>query len=109
MYIAMFVFFSVAAIMFGIGLSQYKSRTPVGFYSGINPPLKEKIKDITGWNHKHGMMWMIYGILIMIASFSEYYIDDDMIGAIPIVCGVILPLFLMMIYHGILEKEYLIK
>ena len=39
-----------------IGIVQYKSKTPVGFWSGKNPPAKEQVRDIPAYNKKHGLM-----------------------------------------------------
>ena len=54
------VFGFVALIMLGIGISQLKSKDPVGFYTGEKPPEKERLSDVNAWNKKHGMMWVIY-------------------------------------------------
>ena len=50
------VFGFVALIMFGIGISQLKSKDPVGFYTGEKPPEKERLSDVNAWNKKHGML-----------------------------------------------------
>ena len=56
------VTFGLAAlIMIGIGISQLKSRNPVGFYTGEKPPKKEQLSDVNAWNRKHGTMWIVYG------------------------------------------------
>lgn len=36
----------VSAIMIGIGISQIRSRDPVGFYSGEKPPKEDELIDV---------------------------------------------------------------
>ena len=57
----------VALFMMGIGIVQIKSRKPVAFYSGEKPPKAEELTDVSAWNRKHGMMWLAYGIIILIS------------------------------------------
>ena len=61
------IYLFVALIMLGIGLSQYKSKKPVGFYSGEKPPLECELTDVEAWNKKHGKMWIWYGGIIIIS------------------------------------------
>ena len=37
-----------------IGIVQYRSKNPVGFWSGEKPPEKEQITDMKAYNQKHG-------------------------------------------------------
>ena len=39
-------------IVVGLGFTQFKSSTPVGFYTGIKPPQKEEVTDIVAYNKK---------------------------------------------------------
>ena len=66
--ITFIIFFIVAMIMIGLGIFQLKSTSPVGFYSGEKPPREEELTDVKAWNKKHGMMWLIYGIIIRILT-----------------------------------------
>ena len=77
--ITFIIFFIVAMIMIGLGIFQLKSTSPVGFYSGEKPPREEELTDVKAWNKKHGMMWLIYGIIIMISYFVGYLIGDSVI------------------------------
>lgn len=44
-----------------IGIVQYRSKKPVGFWSGEKPPEKEQITDMKAYNQKHGIMWILFG------------------------------------------------
>lgn len=103
-----FVIYALLALfMMGIGVVQLKSKEPVGFYSGEKPPKAENITDIKAWNTKHGMMWLIYGIIILISFFIGNMIGDSVWSIIPMVGGVIIPVIFMIWYHHQLRKKYL--
>lgn len=99
------IFGICALIMLGIGISQLKSKKPVGFYSGEKPPNEDEISDILMWNKKHGIMWIIYGIIIILTWCSGLLIGDS----IWIFVGAFLPIVVMMWYHKRLIKKYKIK
>lgn len=43
-----------AAPIIIIGIVQYRSKDPVGFWSGEKPPKREQITDVRAYNRKHG-------------------------------------------------------
>ena len=45
-----------------LGIVQYNSKNPVGFWAGQEPHKAAEISDIRAYNHKHGIMWITYGI-----------------------------------------------
>lgn len=63
--IAFVMFLFVSIIMIIIGVSQIKSKEPVGFYTGEKLPKKEQLLDMEVWNKKHGYMWIVYGFAII--------------------------------------------
>lgn len=97
----------VALFMMGIGIVQLKSKDPVGFYSGEKPPKAENITDVKAWNKKHGMMWLIYGIVILISFFIGAAIGDSIWAVLPMIGGLIIPVIFMIWYHQQLKKKYL--
>ena len=100
------VFGFVALIMFGIGISQWKSKDPVGFYTGENPPEKERLSDVNAWNKKHGMMWVIYGGCIICSWVCSAFTMNSLHPVIPLIVGVVTPIFIMAICHHKLVKKY---
>ena len=104
------VIFGVTAfIMFGIGISQFLSKEPVGFYTGAKPPEKEWLSDVNAWNKKHGIMWIIYGFCIACSWIYSAFIGDSLYTVIPLMGGTLLPIVFMIIYHHNLVKKYYIK
>ena len=102
------IYLCVALVMIGIGLSQLKSRTPVTFYSGEKPFEVRELSDVYMWNRKHGMMWIIYGIIIffsgVVGSFPAG--GESLWCLIPMMGGVLVPLVWMIWYHHRLIREY---
>ena len=98
----------VAAIMLGIGISQLRSKKPVGFYSGEKPPLESELTDVISWNKKHGKMWIWYSVVIIVsyAAGIPFVKADSVWCVIPMCGGIILPLPFMIRYHHELIKMY---
>lgn len=101
------IYVLVALFMISMGISQLKSKKPVGFYSGEKPPKAEDLKDVESWNKKHGRMWILYGVFIMISYCGCLLIGDSIWCIIPAIGGLLLPLCIMIPYHEKLKKEYL--
>lgn len=106
MWLAGIIYGFCALIMLIIGIDQYRSKTPVHFYTGETPPKPEEITDVKAWNHRHGMMWMIYGFLIMLSWFFGYLLRDTLLCVIPLIAGICAPIFGMIWYHEYLVKRY---
>ena len=102
------VFGFVALIMLGIGISQLKSKDPVGFYTGEKPPEKERLSDVNAWNKKHGMMWVAYGVCIFCSYIVSAFIRDGIYSGILLCAGVLVPIPIMIVYHHRLMKKYLV-
>ena len=102
------IYILVAAIMLGIGISQYRSKKPVGFYSGEKPPLESELTNVEAWNKKHGKMWIWYGIIIIISYLAgiPFLILDTVWCILPLCGGVMIPIPLMIRYHHKLIREY---
>lgn len=104
--IILVIFFLVALIMLGIGIAQLKCETPVGFYSGEKPPAEDELTDVQAWNRKHGMMWVVYGMIILVSGVAGAAIADSVWCAVVVCSGIILPVGFMIWYHGRLLRRY---
>ncbi|MCI8409202.1 MAG: hypothetical protein HFJ09_08050 [Lachnospiraceae bacterium] len=104
--ISFVIYMIVAIIMIGIGISQLRSHEPVGFYSGEQPPSRYELSDVHAWNKKHGIMWLVYGFIIMISWGIGVIIGDNIWCVIPMCGGVLIPIIIMIWYHNRLIKRY---
>lgn len=73
-----------ALIMFTIGVSQLKSKTPV-------------------------VMWIIYGFIIVAARIAGLFCNGSALILIPYMGGLLIPVIFMIRYHNKLIKMYYIK
>ena len=107
--IVLLVVFLFCAILFiSIGISQIKSKEPVGFWSRVKPPTKDKVSDITIYNKKHGEMWIMYGAGIVLAFFLGMVFGENVAtraSEVELISGPVL----MMCYHNYLDKKYVAK
>lgn len=103
------IYLMVAVFMAGIGISQLKSKSPVGFYSGEKPPREDELSDVKAWNKKHGLMWLFYSAIIMISYGIGAIVGDTIWCVLPMCGGIIIPLPIMIWYHHKLIKTYLLN
>ena len=101
------IFLFVSLIMIGIGISQVKSKEPVGFYTGEKPPKKEEISDVTSWNRKHGMIWIGYGVAMTVSYLVSLLIPQEFISFVFLLIVIIGALPVMIYYHHYLMRKYL--
>ncbi|MBR1744117.1 MAG: hypothetical protein IJ733_20100 [Lachnospiraceae bacterium] len=94
-----------ALMMYGIGISQVRSEKPVGFYSGEKPPEAEQLKDVKTWNRKHGIMWILYGVVITIGGIVGVIVGDSLLFALIECLSLLVPVIFMIFYHKKLVKQ----
>ena len=91
-----------------IGMFQVKSKEPVGFWTGVKPPSRDKVSDVTSYNKKHGMMWILYGSGIIPAFFL-----GKIFGGVAATCAmgveIIGGLVVMICYHNYLNRKYVVQ
>lgn len=98
-----------ALLMFANGIYQMKSKKPVGFYTGEKAPDEKELSDVNAWNRKHGAMWILYGLCIVLAWACGLFLDDGVILLVPFLAFLLLPIPFMILYHHQLEKEYRVR
>ncbi len=99
-----------ALIMIGIGVSQLKSRKPVGFYTGVKPPEEKGLRNVKMWNRKHGIMWILYGCAIigcgLVHAVAGTFGCSEALMLVVEIVVFIGGIFVMMWYHLRLERRY---
>lgn len=91
-----------------IGIVQYRSKEPVGFWSGEEPPKKERITDMKAYNQKHGLMWIFFGMGFVLCFVCGLLFGELVAGCLCIMetAGGIAA---MILYHKKLNRMYLKK
>jgi len=89
-----------------IGIWQYKSKTPAGFYTFEKPLTEDDVSDVKMWNRKHGVMFMLYGAVILISWAAMPLSGGSEWGYAVSFSGILLPVPFMLLYHRKLVKQY---
>ncbi len=88
-----------------IGIVQYRSKEPVGFWSGKKPPKREEITDVQAYNHKHGLMWIVYGVGFLLSFVCGLPFGGLITGYLCMI-EVMGGLLIMVAYHNRLNRMY---
>lgn len=103
----------VAMIFLIIGFCQFRSKEPVGFYSGEKPPARDELTDVKSWNHGHGILWLLYGGGIIVAWFIGYAVavlaNCEIISAIVMIVSIVGGLGAIIAGDYFLRKKYMQK
>ena len=95
--------------LFLLGIVQYHSKKPVGFWAGKEPPEAKQLTDVKAYNHRHGIMWMVYSAGFVLCFFTGLIIDGPhgygaaIAGGIECFAG----LLVLIWYHNRLDRKYL--
>lgn len=95
--------------MIVIGIAQIKSKNPVGFWAGKEPPAKGQVRDVPDYNKKHGIMWILYGVGMPVSFFVGAPFGEGLGSAVAMTAEVVGGLILMIWYHNYLDKKYVRK
>lgn len=104
--IAFVVIVLVCIVMMVIGISQIKSKKPVGFYSGEKPPLEEELTDVVMWNKKHGLIWLFYGIAMLVSFVAGNLIGNEFVASMLFLVVILGGIPMMILRHNALKKKY---
>ncbi len=99
-----FVIWSLAsAIFLGIGISAWISKKPVGFFAGVKPP---EVKDTKKYNHSVAILWFVYAIFIEVCGIPLLFLEQNSVGFIPVIFGVVVITIALLIVYLQIEKKY---
>jgi len=98
------ILISIAPIII-IGIVQYRSNEPVGFWAGEKPPKKEQITDMKAYNQKHGLMWILYGAGFLLCCACGVFLEN-MAAVFLCMFEAVGGIFGMIAYHDKLKRMY---
>jgi len=82
-----FIFWSVVAIgMVVIGVISWRSKKPVGFFTGVKAP---EVSDTVGYNHSVGTLWIVYGILLEFLGLPLLFMKQNSAGVVILILGTV--------------------
>lgn len=88
-----------------IGIVQYRSKEPVGFWSGKKPPQKEQITDVKAYNRKHGLMWIFLGVGFILCFVCGLLFGGEIAGYLCMI-EIIGGIFAMIACHEKWDRMY---
>lgn len=88
-----------------LGIVQYRSKEPVGFWSGKEPPKREQITDVRAYNRKHGLMWITYGVGFVACFVCGLPFGGLITGYLCMIEG-LGGILAMVVYHNRLDRLY---
>ena len=74
MFIAFLIWTLCAGIFLAIGISSYKSKEPVGFFSFSNPP---KVNDVEGYNKAVAKLWFVVSVIFEILGIPFLFLEQN--------------------------------
>ena len=102
--IAGFVIWSITSVlMLGIGIWSYRSKEPVGFFTGSKPP---EVKDTKKYNHAVAILWGIYAVLLELFGIPFLFLKQNSAGFVPVFLGTILITIGLMVGYVAIERKY---
>lgn len=103
MIIGFIIWSLVSAVFLGIGVSTWKSKKPVGFFTWVKPP---EVKNIDKYNHCVAALWIVYALLLEILGIPFLFLEQNSAGLILVAAGVpVITIALCIVYLQI-EKKY---
>ncbi len=92
-----------SAIFFGIGVSAWIAKKPVGFFTGVKAP---DVKDMKKYNHSVAALWFVYAILFEICGIPLLFLEQNSAGFVPVIFGVVVITIALVIVYLQIEKKY---
>lgn len=99
-----FVIWSVVAVIFlAIGVSAWKAKEPIGFFTFVDPP---KVKDVKRYNHAVAKLWFAAAIIFEVLGVPMLGLKQNSPQTIFMILGVVALVIAMVIVYTRVEAKY---
>ena len=99
-----FIIWSIVASLFVvIGIVNWRSKTQVAFFTGVEPGKK---KDIVGYNHAVAKIWFFYAAVLEMIGLPFVVIPQNSIMAVVVMLAVVLLTIGIMIIYVKVDAKY---
>lgn len=99
-----FIIWSIVAIIFIlIGISAWKSKQEVGFFTFIKPP---KVKNIEKYNHAVGKLWIAFAVILEILGVPFLFTEQNSTIFLFVILGVMILVIAAIAAYLRIEKKY---
>lgn len=93
----------VAAIFLLIGISTWKSKEPVGFFTFVKRP---DVSDTRRYNHAVSVLWIAAAVVLELACVPFLFLEQNSPLPIVIILAVVIMVLAMMIVYTRIEAKY---
>lgn len=101
--IAFIIWSYVTVIFFMIGVSAWKAKEAVGFFTFVDPP---KVKDVRQYNHAVAKLWFAAAVIFEILGVPMLWIKQNSPQIIFTILGVMVLVIAMMVVYTRVETKY---
>lgn len=99
-----FIIWSVVAIIFMIiGISAWKSKQEVGFFTFSKPP---KMNDVIKYNHAVSKLWFSFAAILEVIGIPLLFVEQNSPIAILIIFEVMILVIAIIIIYLRIEKKH---
>lgn len=99
-----FIIWSIVAIIFMlIGISAWKSKQEIGFFTFSKPP---KMEDVVKYNHAVGKLWFLFAVILEVIGIPFLFIEQNSLISILIIFEVMILVIAIIIIYLRIEKKY---
>lgn len=99
-----FIIWSIVSVLFlGIGISGWKSKEAVGFFTFVKPPV---VTDVNKYNRSVSMLWIIVAVIFEIIGIPFLFLEQNFPMFIPVIFGVAALIIGMIIVYLRIEAKY---
>lgn len=99
-----FVIWSIAAGIFAcIGISCWKSKVPVGFYTFAKKP---NVRDTKKYNRAVAALWLAAAVVLEVAGVPVLFLEQNSPLFVPLIFAVVILVPVMMVAYARIEAKY---
>ncbi|MCR5604288.1 MAG: hypothetical protein K6G27_11395 [Lachnospiraceae bacterium] len=103
MIIGFIIWSIISAVIFGIGIWSYRSKEPVGFFTGVKPP---EVKDTKKYNHAVAILWFVYAALLEVMGIPFLFLKQNSAGFVPVLLGTVFISIGLMVGYTFIERKH---
>lgn len=99
-----FVICSIVVVIFLlIGISTWKSREPVGFFTFVKRPV---VSDVKRYNHAVSVLWIVSAVILGLAGVPFLFLKQNSPWFTVVILAIMIMVLAMMIVYTRIETKY---
>lgn len=103
MIIAFIIWSIVSLIFLSVGITSWKAKEPVGFFTGVKPA---KMEDNAAYNRTVAKIWFAFAGVLEVIGIPMLFLEQNSPAVVLIVFAVIVLVIVSMVVYMSVEKKY---